>query len=185
MIQKSLIKNKVLDEAKSIKFLESKGYTVLKEEDLDKNTIPNIILYFYKNLNDIYSKFGYEGSVVINEKPDRNAIQKYIIKNKKLGVTKQQSIENLKGVIDLFFKYYKELKLTAPPANLRFLLTDGAWILNKLKAIHKNAIEKYRESPEMETWRNRLYESEDDTIRKLRETRHKELLNYGEEDGKN
>lgn len=175
MRQKKLLKTDISEED-AVKFLENRGYSVLKEDLKCIEKIPNIIEYFYSELNKLYSTLGYEEVVVIRSKIDEKEINKYIKNNLQIGVTKKQAICNLISILKLFFKYYSELGLEKPITNLKFLLTDGSWILDKIRTVHRSKIEQFRESIEMQEWRNRLYEQEDDILLKLREKRHKELL---------
>ena len=183
MKQKSLVQTNKLTVSEAKKFLENKGFSVTKKQRLDKESIDGILNNFYSNLNKLYNRLGFLESYAVNEKTDRRAIEDYLQNNLLIGVDNKQALSNLDASISLFFEFYDDLRLKEPISNIRFLLKEGSWIINKLRGIYKQKVEKYRESYEMEEWRNRLYESEDAKIEQLREQRHKELLgeDYGKE----
>jgi hypothetical protein len=176
--QKSLIvNNNTFTEEQAIKFLEDRGFTIIKEGINELSTLTSIVDLFYINLNRLYKDLKYEAVVTGSNKADINAVSKYVKKCNKLGITKKKALDVLSSTLDLYFKYYNEIGLTEPAGNLRFLLCEGSWIFNKIGSIHKHKMEEYKDSMEMEQWRDGLYNQDDDIMLKLREQRHQELLN--------
>jgi hypothetical protein len=179
--QERLVQNRqtiTIERAK--KFLEDNGYSVTKEDSEEAPTMKGIISDFYKKLTKLYKKLKYLEVLAIRESSDYTALRKYIKKNEELGISRKDALKDLRIVLDLFFNNYLELKLTTPISNLRFLLSDGSWIFDKLRTIQRRKIEVFENSYEAEEWFNRLCESEDDIITELRERRHRELLSIGD-----
>lgn len=174
MKQKTLLNKEItLKEAKEL--LEKNGFYVTKIGRYGKS-ISSLISFYYTSLNEVYRKLGYEELFISNDKIDQKALQEYLNRNEAANINRKQALINLKTILDLFFKYYEDLHLDKPITNLRFLLTDGSWILNKIRILHKEKIKDYEDSGEMDRWFDGLCEEEDDKIIKLREQRHLQIL---------
>jgi len=179
--QDSLIKTKkVLREEEAVKLLEGLGYSVVAGETKTSLVITNqnVIDFFYGRLSEVA-----DDSTVISNRLSENrelkAVKKFQEKALKENLSKNSANESLMDLIDLVFTYYDALNLNDPPYSISFLVSEkGSWIFTKALKAHKDAVESYEDSEEAEEYKRAKYNDmdEDETFKKLRELRHKELL---------
>lgn len=181
MIQKPLHKSKskptaTLTVETAIKFLSDRGYCVEKVD----NNIPilqaQIIKQFYSDLRNL---LGDRRALILNvqDKEDIRAIDRYIKKASRFGISKVVALQHLKDALTLLFKEYNTLKLTQPPKSINFLLSsNGNWIIDKLMLELEKRVAEYEDSEEATRYKESLYETVDDTFLELQKQRHEKLL---------
>jgi hypothetical protein len=175
-----------ITEKDAIKLLKDLGYSVsLPKSANTKVTNQDVIDFFYLELSKVA---GEKHSITsrLNEKKELNAVRRFQEKAAKEDKNKLEANEILIDLISLVFEYYSELGLKDPPYSLNFLISEnGYWIVNKALKAHRDAVDNFEESEEAENYKRELYNDMDgdEVFIKLREARHKELLE-GDNDGK-
>jgi len=177
-MQKTLItkESKTLTVEQAKKFLEDRGYHVEKFDNSIPQLQVEIVKDFYKGLSNL---IGEKRLTFLNvqDKEDARAIDRYLKKSSRLGITKLDSLKYLKEVVKLLFKEYNSLGLTQPPTSMTFLLShNGNWIIDKLMVIMESRVKNYDSSPEAMAFKESIYEMEDDKFLQLQQDRHKKLL---------
>jgi hypothetical protein len=177
LIQKNLLNKKdTLTVESATKFLEDRGFFIEKFDSNIPRLQLEIIQEFYKNLKSVIGERRLS-FLNVQDKEDLKAIDRFIKKSSRLGITKVDSLNYLKEVVGILFSEYNNLGLRQPPTSLSFLLShNGNWIIDKLLVILDTKVKNYENSPEAVAYKESIYEIEDETFKDLQKKRHKELL---------
>jgi hypothetical protein len=161
-----------IPEEDMVEYLQQQGFVVYKPPEVG-NKIANeqIINLFYLKLYEVLKI-----TVPYNDKQELQAIIRYQKKASKIGVTKYKANEHLSFLINYLFDNLEELNLTQVPNSIEFLLNAGSWMVKRILDIYSKKLSSYEDSIEVQLYKQRIYEYEDDKLETLRQERHKKLL---------
>lgn len=175
MIKHSLIPLKSISDSALLQELEQRGYRAFKEDSYKDVTPQKIVDLFYNQLGEKCGPFK-DYAVVAAGDADLKAIQRYVAKAQRKGVSKADSMRYLHDSIKLFYKYYEDLGLHSQVTSITFLLGKGSWLFSKALALHKAEMLKYELSPAVREYKESLYDDLDDRFEELQQAVHKKYI---------
>ena len=161
-----------IPEEDMVDYLQEQGYVVYKSlEQGDKISNEQILNLFYLKLYEVLKV-----PTPYNDKQELQAIIRYQRKSSRIGITKFKANEHLAFLISYLFDNLEELNLTQVPSSIEFLLNSGSWMIKKLLDLYSKRLNNYEDSIEVQLYKQRIYEQEDEALEALRKERHKQLL---------
>ncbi len=174
MTNKTLLSVENIKDDLLITELSKRGYIIIKDESSAEITCQSIIDFFYAELSKVCGE-SKDLYILNNEVKDIKAINRFLNKARRGGITKKEAIIKLFYGIKLFYKYQQELNIS-PITSISFLLNKCSWVFYKIFAIHKEKMIYYERSEESIRFKESIWDDLDSKFFLMQQQLHKKYL---------